>query len=108
MPGRPIQRLRPCFSLAKHFSRRQARSYAAKVLTGEDLGPIHHDEHHSFRVLKDGSHLPIPPVLDPIALSERSRWEQTKQKPDVNKFTPFQKKLWENPYGTVSPSPLVE
>ena len=63
------------------------------------MGPIQRDEHQTYRVRKDGKPLPLPPVLDPIVVKERRRWEQPKAKPNVEKFTPFQKKLWENPYG---------
>lgn len=99
MSGGWTRRLQSCLSFARSYSSTQCRLQSSTVLTGDQLGPIHQDKHQSFRVCKDGKPLPLPPVLDPVVLFERSRWEQTKAKPNVEKFTAFQKKLWENPYG---------
>ncbi|KAF2641496.1 hypothetical protein P280DRAFT_542799 [Massarina eburnea CBS 473.64] len=88
--------------------RLQFRAYSTtQNLLGDDLGPIqrNEDQHKSFRVRQDGSSLPLPPSLDPVVVSERSRWEQLKEKPNVANFTPFQKKLWENPYAHILASP---
>jgi hypothetical protein len=102
MPGTSIKRLPSCFSRLKITSFHR-RTYSAKAITSNALGPIAHDEQHhkSFRVLKDGKKLPLPPVIDPIVRSECSRWQQPKERPNVATFTPFQKKLWENSYGTL-------
>ena len=72
-----------------------------RVLRGDDLGPTRKDDRQTFRVRKDGQakELPLSPWLDPIVLKENSRFRQTKEKPVPAKFTPFQKRLWENPFG---------
>jgi hypothetical protein len=38
-------------------------------------------------------------LLDPVVLEKRSRHEQKKEQPKFADFTPFQRKLWENPFG---------
>ena len=108
MPGRSVKRLPSCLSRPRNSSI-QRRTYSAKPLTSDALGPIIHDEQHhqSLRVLKDGNKLPLPPLLDPVVRLERSRWQQPKERPNVANFTPFQKKLWENPYGTLFNSHLI-
>jgi len=70
-------------------------------LKGSDLGPTREDAHQTFRLRKDetAKELPLSPLLDPVALEERSRYEQTKERPNFAALTPFQKKLWENPFG---------
>jgi hypothetical protein len=105
MPSRLFLRLESCPSLFSSCAPLQRRFQSGVVLKGDLLGPVHQDAHQSFRERKHGKPLPLPPLLDEVVLAERSRWEQPKAKPDVNKFTPFQKKLWENPYG---PLPLSE
>ncbi|KAF2685617.1 hypothetical protein K458DRAFT_300451 [Lentithecium fluviatile CBS 122367] len=110
MPARPVKRLPSCFSHAIISLQTRCRFYATNVLAGDALGPIEHNgqKHQSLRVLKDGGKLPLPPVLDPVVLSERQRWQQPKQQPNVAEFTPFQKKLWQNPYAHTLASPLRE
>ncbi|KAF2870938.1 hypothetical protein BDV95DRAFT_628861 [Massariosphaeria phaeospora] len=98
MQGGLVARLRLHSSSVGCSAFHQCRCYSAQVLKGDALGPIHQDEHQSFRVRKHGKPLPLPPVLDPAVLSQRAQWQQTKAQPDVNSFTPFQKKLWENTY----------
>lgn len=105
MPERPIHCLKECAKRNRGTPLIGRRFYSAYAANADDLGPVVQDEHQSFRVLRDGKKLPLPPVLDPVVLSERSRWERPKEKPNVSKFTPFQKKLWENPYG-ISPRPF--
>jgi hypothetical protein len=97
MPGRPAPRVRPCLRPPRSTHR---RAHATTVLRGDALGPVENDGYQSFRVRADGSTLPLPPVLDPLVVAQRSRWTQQKAQPDVASFTPFQKRLWENPYGT--------
>ncbi|KAJ4348117.1 uncharacterized protein N0V89_009489 [Didymosphaeria variabile] len=75
-------------------------------LRGDDLGSTTPDEHQTFRVLDDGSKLPLPPTLDPIVVAQKSRSKKEKEQPDVSKFTPFQKKLRENPYAHALASPV--
>ena len=69
-------------------------------MKGSELGPTHDDGHRTFRKRRDGKEeLPLPPLLDPVVLEKRSRHEQKKEKPKFADFTPFQRKLWENPFG---------
>ncbi|KAF2443920.1 hypothetical protein P171DRAFT_413527 [Karstenula rhodostoma CBS 690.94] len=103
MPGRPVPRVRSCLRSPNNA---QYRAHATKVLRGDDLGPVVQGEHQTFRVRNDGSKLPLPPVLDPIVVAQRSRWKQHKAQPDVASFTPFQKKMWENPYAHALASPI--
>ncbi|KAL5436851.1 hypothetical protein PMIN07_011995 [Paraphaeosphaeria minitans] len=103
MPARRIPRVKSCLTLPNNAQR---RAHVVNVLRGEDLGPVVQDEHHTFHARKDGSKLPLPPVLDPIAVEKRWRWKQQKEKPGVAGFTPFQKKLLENPYAHVLASPV--
>ncbi|EKG10483.1 hypothetical protein MPH_12341 [Macrophomina phaseolina MS6] len=55
--------------------------------------------------MSDGSSkprpLPLPPLMDPIALSARERWTEPKKPAPTRKedLTPFQRKLYTNPYG---------
>jgi len=101
MTGRLIQRLKLCASFTKQLISGAVRPYSSTAPPRDALGPLHHGQHKSFRVRKDGTRksLPLPPVLDPVVLAERSKWEQPKKEPNIEQFTPFQKKLWENPYG---------
>ena len=71
------------------------------IAKGEDLGPTCDELHRTVRSRKDESakDLPLPPLLDPIVLDKRSKWENTKAQPKAADFTPFQKKLQVNPYG---------
>jgi hypothetical protein len=73
----------------------------ARILRGDDLGPTRDDTHQTFRVRKDGKskELPLPPLLDPVILEKRSKWENTKDEPKAADFTPFQKKLQANAFG---------
>lgn len=100
MPSRLLRRPNPCFHFNSWVRSCQYRPYAAHVFTDKDLASIEPHEHKSFRLRKEGKPLPLPPVLDPVVLKARSRWEQPKAKPNVATLTPFQQKLVENPYGT--------
>lgn len=93
MPGGLIRCLKSRSSLV------QRRLQSSAILKGDQLGPVHEEEHQTFRVRKDGTPLPLPPLLDPVVIAERGRWQQPKAKPNVEKFTPFQQKLWQNPFG---------
>ncbi|KAF2728427.1 hypothetical protein EJ04DRAFT_477323 [Polyplosphaeria fusca] len=106
MHGGLPRRLDSCFSAFKYCIQARHKSSSALILRGDKLGPVREDDHQTFRLRKDGSSLPLPPLLDPVVISERSKWEQTKQRPDVGKFTPFQKKLSENPYAHILASPV--
>lgn len=99
MPRRSIRDLKSCSGLVKSYAAVQRRLQTSVIHIGDQLGPVQQDGHQSFRARKEGRPLPLPPVLDPVVLSERGRWEQKKEKPNVEQFTPFQKKLWETPYG---------
>lgn len=108
MPGKWIFRLDSCVPLAKHAFKDQRRwsstHEAGRILIGEDLGPTRADAHSTSRIRSDGKAkaLPLPPLLDPVILEERSQWEQTKKRPKFADFTLFQKKLWQNPFGITS------
>jgi hypothetical protein len=97
-----------CSSLARLLLKAQCRSASShipgRILRGDALGLIREDAHQTFRVRKDDAakELPLSPLLDPVILDKRSRFEQTKKQPKVAEFTPFQKKLWENPFGRQS------
>jgi hypothetical protein len=104
MPGRCLYRLELCSSLARPLLQAQCRQFsthAGRILRGDDLGPTREDAHQTFRVRKDetAKELPLSPLLDPVILEKRSRFEQTKERPRATEFTPLQKKLWENPFG---------
>ncbi|PVI03310.1 hypothetical protein DM02DRAFT_612385 [Periconia macrospinosa] len=108
MPGRISPRTRLCLRPIETYRHSQCRSYSTQKALTHDIGPIQRDEdsHRSFRLRQYGPPLPLPPALDPIISSARSQWQEPKQKPNVAEFTPFQKKLWENPYAHTLASPL--
>jgi hypothetical protein len=99
MPSALTRGIRQSSSLARHATRRKPRERSTGVLIGDQLGPIQQDAHQSFRLRQDGTRLPLPPMLDPVVIEEKFRWKQTKEQPHMDKLTPFQRKLWENPYG---------
>lgn len=90
----------------------QCRAYfpPLRALKGEDLGPTREDAHQTLRVRKDrqARDLPLPPVLDPVFLERRLKWESTKGQPEPATFTEFQKKLQANPYGRSRCNVIVE
>lgn len=100
---RRAYRLAPHSGLASETLPAQCRSVYTHVsiAKGEDLGPTCDELHRTVRSRKDESakDLPLPPLLDPIVLDKRSKWENTKAQPKAADFTPFQKKLQVNPYG---------
>ena len=106
MLGRWILRPGSCLSLARQHSKAQCRASSAhipgRISKGDDLGPTRKDDYQTFRIRKDkqAKDLPLPPLLDPQVLQQRSRFEQRKERPNVAKFTPLQKQLWENSFGT--------
>ena len=105
MPGSCLHRLKSCSSLVRPTLQAQCRQSSThvpgRILRGDDLGPTREDAHQTFRVRQDetAKELPLSPLLDPVILGQRSRFEQRKEHPRVAEFTPFQKKLWENPFG---------
>jgi len=100
MPGIHIPRCASCLWSTAKSTVSQCRAYSTEVLRGKELGPIEQDEYQTFRVRKHGKSLPLPPALDPIKVEQKFKWQQTKKKPDVHNFTPFQKKIWKNPHGS--------
>lgn len=103
MPGQWTRRLGPCWSQARGIStaQRPSNSKHVKPLRGSELGSTEQDGYRTVRKRIDGKRdLPLPPLLDPVVLEQRSRHEQKKDKPRFADFTPFQRKLWENPFGT--------
>jgi hypothetical protein len=72
-----------------------------QIPRGDDLGPIRDEVHQTVRVRKDANakELPLPPLLDPVVLEKRSKWENTKAQPKHAGLTPFQRKLQANPFG---------
>jgi hypothetical protein len=105
MPGRWTCRPKLCLSPIRLSLRAQCRQSSAhvpgRILRGRDLGPTREDAHQTFRLRRDetAKELPLSPLLDPLVVDERSRFEQTKERPKFAEFTPFQKKLWMNPFG---------
>lgn len=106
MPGQWTRRLGSCSSQARSISTAQRTSNSnvrpVTPLSGIELGPTQQNGHRTLRKRLDGKKtLPIPPLLDPVVLETRSRYEQKKEKPKAAEFTPFQHKLWENPFGAL-------
>jgi len=81
-----------------HTHRRQLRREASSAAKGnrESLRPLLQDVR-----LRRGSNrpLPLPPALKPVATPATTRWKEHKPDPDLDNLTPFQKKLYQNPYG---------
>jgi hypothetical protein len=73
-----------------------------QISRGDDLGPTRDEVHQTVRVRKDANAkgLPLPPLLDPVVLEKRSKWENIKAQPKHAERTPFQRKLQANPFGT--------
>ncbi|OCL01939.1 hypothetical protein AOQ84DRAFT_305745 [Glonium stellatum] len=70
-------------------------------------GPTLQDAHRTLRVRKgNGRPLPIPPIIDPIVISERNRWTEKKPQPKQDELTPFQQKLYQNPYAHALTTPV--
>lgn len=105
MPGQWTARLAPCSSQARALSTARRQSHARHVkhvtpLKGSDLGPTALKAQRTFVRRRDGKQdLPLPPLLDPAVLAQRSQHEVKKEKPKFADFTPFQRRLWENPFG---------
>jgi hypothetical protein len=104
MPGQWIIRLESFLSRHKYrpFYFRRCASTLVRPPPSDDLGPTREDAHQTWRIWGDGTRkeLPLPPSLDPVILKKRSRWTNTKAQPKPAEFTPFQKKLQANIYGT--------
>lgn len=101
MPGQWTRCLVARSSQARGISTARQSSVAHIVpLKGSGLGPIQQDGQRTFRTRKAGNkELPLPPLLDPVVLEKRSRYEQKKERPKLADFTPFQRRLWESPFG---------
>ncbi|KAF2237425.1 hypothetical protein EV356DRAFT_496218 [Viridothelium virens] len=59
--------------------------------------PVHKRRHGN-------SSLPLPPFMDPSIKAQKERHKTPKPLPGPKERTPFQQKLYENPYGTPFPS----
>lgn len=66
------------------------------------------DGHATYRKHPSGKRdLPLPPIMDPIALAARERWTEPKMpEPRREDLTPFQRKLYANPAGKHLYEPL--
>ncbi|KAG9191799.1 N-acetyltransferase [Alternaria panax] len=112
MPGGWTCRPTPCLSRTRPSLRAQCRHASARVpgriLRGRHLGPTRQDAHQTFRLRKEetATQLPLSPLLDPVVVAERARFEQTKERPRFARFTPLQKKLWMNPFAHALASPV--
>ena len=95
MQGAPYRRL----PTRVVFSKRILRSYSSHIPKNEQAQALEQNGHQTFRVRRDGTTLPLPPILDPIRIAARTRWEQPKSRPDLNNLTPFQQKLYACSYG---------
>lgn len=108
MLGRWTHRPASCVSPARRRPLRLPRCASSthapgRILQGAHLGPTRDDDdYHTVRLRQDkqAKELPLPPLLDPLVLEQRSRFEQKKERPQVADFTPTQRRLWENPFGT--------
>ncbi|KAK8163100.1 hypothetical protein IWX90DRAFT_262160 [Phyllosticta citrichinensis] len=71
-------------------------------------GPYAKDEGQTWRMRADGRRkLPLPPILDPIAISQRERWiEPKKPAAAPAERTPFQKKLYNNAFAHMLSTPI--
>lgn len=103
MPGQwTAARLGSCSSQARALSTARRQSHAKHVvpLTGDGLGATQRDAHGTFFKRRDGQKkLPLPPLLDPVVLDQRAQHCAKKEKPKFADFTPFQRRLWETPFG---------
>lgn len=50
--------------------------------------------------------IPLPPFMDPSVTAARSRTRQPKSHPSLKNRTPFQKKLYNNPYAHILAQPI--
>ncbi|KAL1654365.1 hypothetical protein SLS61_002965 [Didymella pomorum] len=114
MPGQWTARLGSCSSQARALSTARRQSHNNNIkhvtpLTGSELGPTTRNVQRTFIRRKDGKKdLPLPPLLDPAVLAQRSQHEVKKEKPKFADFTPFQRKLWESPFAHALASPVRE
>lgn len=103
MLSRCTRRLASYCTIDNRVFRDQCRhtSGSSHFSRGDDLGPLREEAHQTFRIRKEGvgNELPLPPLLDPLVIEKKSRWRNTKNRPNPAEFTPFQKKLQANPYG---------
>lgn len=92
--------LNECLSEARC---RRLSNVPTRILAGENLGPTREGPHTTWRIRKDdqSGDLPLSPFLDPIVREKRTRWLEPKKRSRAADFTPFQKKLSENAFGTV-------
>ncbi|KAK7543481.1 hypothetical protein IWX50DRAFT_349234 [Phyllosticta citricarpa] len=97
--------------LRRKFSSTSAASTSADTSADTNATtttPYVKDERQTWRVREDGKRkLPVPPILDPIAISQRDRWIEPK-KPAAKPAdqTPFQKKLYKNAFAHMLSSPV--
>ncbi|EOA89579.1 hypothetical protein ACJQWK_02399 [Exserohilum turcicum] len=114
MLGRWTHRPASCVSPARRRPLRLPRCASSthapgRILQGAHLGPTRDDDdYHTVRLRQDkqAKELPLPPLLDPLVLEQRSRFEQKKERPQVADFTPTQRRLWENPFAHALASPV--
>ncbi|OCK84899.1 hypothetical protein K432DRAFT_413678 [Lepidopterella palustris CBS 459.81] len=108
IPGRRLSLLSvDCFAYRTPHSRLFSTLPIPDTPEDSRIGPLREDGGRSVRVRKwNNRPLPIPPLLDPIVLSARERWEKHKPDPDPEKFTPFQQKLYQNPYAHLLATPV--
>ncbi|KAH8727101.1 hypothetical protein GQ44DRAFT_612234 [Phaeosphaeriaceae sp. PMI808] len=110
MLGKCAFHLASCSSRVECTLYSQSRSISSHVRTsiGDALGSTRSDGHQTFRTRKNGDakELPLPPLLDPLILEKRARWENSKAQPDFENLTPFQQKLLATPYAHALASPV--
>ena len=90
---------------ASFSSSKQAPQSSPRDADGADLSSQYTNDGSTTYRTRPGSKraLPLPPLMDPIAISARERWtEPKKPAPAAADLTPFQQKLYQNAYGKPS------
>ncbi|KAF2433712.1 hypothetical protein EJ08DRAFT_38066 [Tothia fuscella] len=109
MKRRPALQHAPSFPCRNqcHKKRYKSSSTSSKSIPESPTPSTQDGDTRTFRSRQAGyKALPLPPLIDPVRISQRKRYKETKAPPPKHAdFTPFQKKLYNNPFARALADP---